>query len=319
MSKIKSEIRQHYFLKQSVIITPGRKNRPRDIQEEEITKKQDGCPFCRENLRGNEIVDRLDGHGKQKWQVAAIKNFFPALSLDNPRAYGKQEVIVETPFHERDLGRLPAEQIELVLKMFARRTAALQKIKKIDYVLCFKNQGPKSGATLSHTHSQILAAALVPENLKEEAGAVLNYRAENKTCPYCDIIKKEMKSPRKIWADKNMACFAPYASAYHYEAWIFPKRHLDNITALQEKEIKSLAKILKIVLVGLGQLGLSYNFFLHNVVSDPNQHFYLKIEPRDSIWGGVELGSGLIINSVRPEDAAKFYRQVAVKKSLRRI
>jgi len=105
-----------------------------------------------------------------------------------------------------------------------------------------------------------------------------------------------------------MAAFTPYASEYHYEAWIFAKRHLDNISKLNSSEFKSFAKALKKILLKLQKLNLSYNFFLHQVVSEKDQHFYLKIQPRDSVWAGIELGSGLVINSVPPEEAAKYYR-----------
>jgi UDPglucose--hexose-1-phosphate uridylyltransferase len=106
-----------------------------------------------------------------------------------------------------------------------------------------------------------------------------------------------------------MLCFAPYASEYHYEAWIFPRRHVDNITLLTKAEFSSLTHCLKIILNKMQELNLSFNLFLHNVISDKDQHFYIKIQPRDSVWAGVELGSGLVINSVPPEEAAKFYRE----------
>ena len=118
-----------------------------------------------------------------------------------------------------------------------------------------------------------------------------------------------MKSERKIFEDKFIAAFTPYASEYHYEAWIFPKRHLDNITKLNDEEFKSFAKALKIILLKLQKLDLSFNYFLHQVVSNRDQHLYLKIQPRDSVWAGIELGSGLVINSVPPEEAAEYYRK----------
>jgi len=118
-----------------------------------------------------------------------------------------------------------------------------------------------------------------------------------------------MKSERKVYEDRYAAAFTPYASQYHYETWIFTKRHLDNISRLNEKELRSFAKILKQVLTKMKSLDLSFNFFMHQVISDEDQHFYIKIQPRDSIWAGVELGSGVIINSVPPEEAAKFLRK----------
>ena len=83
----------------------------------------------------------------------------------------------------------------------------------------------------------------------------------------------------------------------------------DNITKLNDAEFQALARAMKRVLIKLDELNLAFNFFLHQVVSDHDQHFYLKIQPRESIWAGVELGSGLVINSIPPEEAAKFYRK----------
>ena len=105
-----------------------------------------------------------------------------------------------------------------------------------------------------------------------------------------------------------MIAFTPFASEYHYETWIFTKRHLDNITRLNDNEFKSFAHVLKKILTKLQALDLSFNFFMHQVISNHNQHFYMKIQPRESVWAGIELGSGLIINSVPPEYAAKFFR-----------
>jgi UDP-N-acetylglucosamine 1-carboxyvinyltransferase len=59
----------------------------------------------------------------------------------------------------------------------------------------------------------------------------------------------------------------------------------------------------------LKKLGLAYNYTCRQSVSNKHQHFCIKIEPRDSVWAGVELDAGLIINSVPPEEAAKYYRK----------
>ena len=150
---------------------------------------------------------------------------------------------------------------------------------------------------------------ILPPDLSEEFTAMRQYQQKHNRCPYCDIIKKEEKSSRRIYADKHIVAFAPYASAYHYETWIFPRRHIDNIVHLSKQETIALAEVLKRVLKKIYQLGLSYNFFLHQVVSNKNQHFYLKIQPREAIWGGVELGSGIIVNSLAPEKAAAYLRK----------
>lgn len=301
----KSEIRKDYFLNKYVIITPGRTARPRDVLEQTVYKKDAGCGFCQGKIEKPLLIQNFHANHDQ---VTVLKNKFPSVSLNNRQAYGAQEVIIETTEHGPDLAELSTEQIQAVLSVYAERTRVLAKNKKLDYILVFKNSGSKAGASLQHSHSQIFATKILPPDVLNELTAARAYHAQKNTCPYCDIIKKEITSPRRIYNDRLVSAIAPYASQFHYEAWIMAKRHLDNITRLTEKELHSFARALKQILNKLHYLGLSYNFFLHQVVSDTDQHFMLKIQPRDSIWAGVELGSGLIINSVSPESAAKFYR-----------
>ncbi|MEK7067708.1 MAG: hypothetical protein AAB956_01790 [Patescibacteria group bacterium] len=221
--------------------------------------------------------------------------------------------MIDTRRHGVELGELSESEILAVLTMYQWRTAALSKSasggKNLDYILVFKNNGSKAGASIAHAHSQVFAANIIPPDMQEEITASIHYQAKHQRNAYADIIAKEIKSPRKIYADKLIAAFCPYASQFHYEAWIFPRRLVDNITELTQPELKALAKMLKKILGKLHRLNLSYNFFMHQVISNPNQYFYLKIQPRDSIWAGVELGSGIVINSVAPESAAKYYRQ----------
>lgn len=302
----KSEIRKAYLQNKYVIISPKRAKRPYRQKEQTAIKAATSCFFCPENLDKNNIIDRIDINNH--WQVVSIANIFPAVSLDNPLAYGVQEVIIETPKHTPDLAEINVKNVKKVIEMYARRTKELSLNPKLDYILCFKNQGPKSGASIPHAHSQVFASKLLPPDISQELDLAERYHCKNQSCPYCDLIKKEVLSERLIWEDKNVIAIAPYASEYHYEAWIFTKRHLDNIAKLSPQEISSFAQAYHLILAKLYELDLSFNAFMHQVVSDRNQHFYFKIQPRDSIWAGVELGSGLIINTVPPEEAAKFYR-----------
>jgi UDPglucose--hexose-1-phosphate uridylyltransferase len=302
---LKSEIRKDYLLNKYVIITPGRAKRPRDIKEQTIISRVAHCPFCPEKINPKNTLDSLKA---PEGDILSVKNIFPAVSLDNKKAYGTQEVIIETTDHKKELHNLSEAQIVQLLKMYAKRTESISQIKNIEYILCFKNQGSKAGASIIHAHSQIFATDMLPPDIKEELELAQLYQNKYKSCVYCDIIKREMKSPRKIFEDNFIAAFAPYASQFHYETWIFTKRHLDNIAKLNDNEFKSFAKTLKKILLKLSKLNLSFNYFLHQVISNTDQHFYLKIQPRDSVWAGVELGSGLVINSVAPEQAAKFIR-----------
>ncbi len=304
---MKSEIRKDYFLNRYVIITPQRAKRPRDLKEKTILDPKIICPFCEEGIEKEYFIKTYNG-GKN-FSAKVLKNKFPVVTEDNAMAYGHQEVIIETPKHGLEFADLPISLIKKILEVYADRTNIISKDKKIDYVLVFKNDGGKAGASIFHAHSQIFASQILPLEVSEELQAMHQYQFDKRVCPYCEIIKKEEKSERKIFSNSEVVAFTPYASAYHYEAWIFPRRHLDNITSLNKKELVGFAQALKIILSKLNSLDISYNFFLHQVIRDTDQHFYLKIQPRESIWGGIELGSGMVINSVPPEEAAKFYRE----------
>jgi UDPglucose--hexose-1-phosphate uridylyltransferase len=302
----KSEFRKDYFLNKYVLITPGRAKRPEELHEKETADHRASCDFCPAELNYNNVLDRI-GKGK-KWRAAAIRNIFPALSLDNKKAYGAQEVIIETPVHNQPLALLDLAQIETILKMHIKRIKKLEKVKSIKYILNFKNHGARAGASREHSHSQIFASAFIPPEIEEEMLAAKSYLLQNKTCPYCEITKKEAGRPREIHSDRNIIAFSPYASQYHYEAWLMAKEHLSDITKLNEKQIKSLAIALKKILFKLHSINLPYNFFFYKIVNNKSGHFVLKIQPRGSTWAGVELGSGIAITSVSPETAAEYYR-----------
>jgi len=301
----KSEIRKDYLLDKYVIIAPRRSKRPEQIKEASVVVTQSD-PFTPDHLKKAKIIDSL---GKGKNQIVVLKNLFPAVALNNKKAYGTQEVIIETPDPSVRLPDLPVEHIVRLLTMYMRRIKAAMALPKVQYILCFKNEGASAGASIQHEHSQIFAADFLPPQVNEEIRLLDEYQKKYKSNFYSDLIKKEMKSRRRVYEDQNIAIFTPYASAYHYEVWIFTKRQVNSLTKLSKSEILSVAKGIKMILGKLKKVGLAYNYICRQVVSNRHQHFCLKIEPRGSVWAGVELDAGLIINSVPPEEAAKYYRK----------
>lgn len=307
---MKSELRKDYIQDKYVIISPGRKSRPHDVEAPQLVKRYErpeDSVFHPKNVRAIKSLYVLGS--EDDWQIKVIPNKFPAVTLGNPKAYGTQEVIIETPDPNLEMEDMPVEHIANILGTYAARTREIQKIKNIQYIIIFKNDGGWAGASVGHSHSQIFATDFIPPHLLDKSHKALSYKLRTGREPYGDIIAKEMKGPRAVWQDKHIACFTPYASMHNYECWIIPKRDIDNITQLQRPEIKSFAKILKHVIGHISDLGLPYNFYFHQVVYDENQHLYMKITPRAGFWAGVEIGSGIMINTVTPEEAAKFYRQ----------
>lgn len=305
-----SEIRKDYFLDRYVIIAPKRNKRPgKIIKKEEKSDKE--CYFCPAVVdqpgREKTIYEKKDSSGK--WQIKVIKNKFPAVELTNPKAYGEQEIVIETPEHNKELQDLPLAHIVDVLNVYIERYKELQKIEGISYTLVFKNEGGKAGASQPHAHSQIYALPVIPPKIADESAAMDDYIRKHNSCPYCDIIKAEEGGPREIYSDDHLFVVAPYASESAYGAWFIPKRHVHSMDFLNDEEKKSLAVSLKKILTKLDEIDVAYNYFFLNSLDLESHHMVLKLAPRPNIWAGLELGTGVILNPVPPEDAAKFYKE----------
>lgn len=307
-----SEIRKHYFLDRYVIIAPKRSARPHKLVKTD-TYSPDGCSFCPPQVDDPKLhtttyeLKDPDHHGK--WAVKVIKNDFPALSLDNIKAYGYQEVILETPVHGVELYELPIEDIKNVFDVYINRYLYASKLEGIKHTILFKNEGGKAGSSVDHSHSQLIALPLVPPKLAREADAMDRYTEKHQSCPYCDIIKSEKGGPRVIWEDEHLFVLAPYASENPYTAWLIPKRHVHSIEFLHENEKDSIAHALKKMLKRLDEVDVSYNYFFQNSLDCESHHMILKLDPRPNVWAGLELGTGVIINPIPPEDVPDFYNQ----------
>jgi UDPglucose--hexose-1-phosphate uridylyltransferase len=306
---MQSELRKDYIQDRYVLIAPGRAKRPHEIVEKDEPQHapKDRCHFCPDRVNYSEERGRRGGVGHD-WKALSLINAFPVVTLDNPKAYGAQEVIVDTPDHEQTFEEMPLEHTVQLLELYQDRVSALSALPNIQYVLTFKNHGGRAGASIHHSHSQVFATGFLPSQLFDKSRKTHEYMIQHGRCAYCDILQKEKSDTRWIWSDKHIACFAPYASMHNYEVWVMPWRHMDNITDLHSDELTSLAHALQSVVRQIVGLGLPYNFYCHQVIFDAAQHMYIKIIPRGSMWAGVEIGSGLIINTIPPEEAAAYYR-----------
>jgi UDPglucose--hexose-1-phosphate uridylyltransferase len=302
-----SEIRRHYYLNRYVVIAPKRHLRPDSFGKDQDSHKTETVSSPALELEpATYQIASADGN----WQVKVVANGFPALSLDNPNAYGRQEIIIETPQHNLEFSELTVEQITRIFDVYVNRLDALSKIPGIQYVSVFKNDGPKAGASIAHAHSQVVAWPLIPPDLEAEADIVDQYRTIHDTCPHCDIITWELsQSDRIITQDEFMVAISPYATRVPFGAWILPRRHCSNLSELNPSERQSLAAILKNLTSCLDESKISFNFFLQNSLPGREQHFVLRLEPRLSIWAGGEFSTGIVINMVPPEFASLWYQK----------
>jgi UDPglucose--hexose-1-phosphate uridylyltransferase len=153
-----------------------------------------------------------------------------------------------------------------------------------------------------------MALPFLPPKTEKEGRDYNRYRLEHATCPYCDVIIKETDKPRVIWEDENVFVLAPYASPNPYGAWILPRRHVRFLGDLTRSEKESIAIAFKLLLNKLDDYGIPYNYFIENAVNQEDYHMHIKLVPRPDTWGGLEMGTGIIVNPIAPEFAAKIYR-----------
>lgn len=307
-----SEIRKHYYLDRYVVIAPKRNLKPDSFGGVSSPHKIEtaSSPAIENDPSIYEVKDKAG-----RWQVKVIDNLYPALSLDNPKAYGKQEIVIETPEHNLEFSELSIPHIEQIFQVYAHRIKALNDIKDIRYVSVFKNDGPRAGASIAHAHSQIAAVPIIPPHLASESAQIEAYRSKYESCPHCDVINWETQQKvRVIQEDKHLLAISPYAGRYPFGAWLMPRRHVTNFTELAPEELHSMAVILKKITSALDKAGISFNFFLHDSLPEFQNHFILQVEPRGTPWAGFEISTGLIINPVAPEYAASWYRAEASNK-----
>jgi len=302
---IETEVRRDYLYDNLVIIAPNRGKRPYDTRDGgHMLIETASSPRLDRNVGVSELKD-----ANGDWIVKVVENKFPSLTSDNPQAYGKQEIVIDTPLASTPFSHLSIEQITNVLKVYQQRTEKLLNQNGIEYVLVFRNDGYESGASLAHAHSQIFALPVVPQKFQHESELIDKYIENNHRNPFDDIIGYEKRSKKRVVCeDDEFLVFCPYASQWPFELWILPKKQITVSTELDNNQLKSIAKYLKQYLKKLNQHKISFNIYLENGIN-ANHRFCIKICGRSNVWGGFELATGIVINTVPPESAAKWFKK----------
>ncbi len=200
------------------------------------------CPFCpgREDLTPPEVFAyRQSGvRNGPGWELRVVPNKFPALQVeggldregegmfDRMNGIGAHEVIIETPDHHKTLASMSDGEIERALSAFRERVRDLRQDRRLRYILLFKNHGGSAGATLEHSHSQLIALPIVPAFVREEIDGARRHFALKERCVFCDIVHQELATgSRVILENADMVAIAPYAPRFPFETWLVPRRH----------------------------------------------------------------------------------------------
>ena len=231
---------------------------------------------------------------------------------------GAHEVIIESPEHDRELGRLPVAAVEEVLRAYRDRIADLKRDDRFRAVLVFRNRGVEAGATLEHPHSQLVATPVVPLVVADELHHSRAYHDYRERCLFCDILRQETEDGTRIVVESERAvAFVPFAARLPFETWVLPRRHTAAFEQSRDDDLRDVAATLRTV---LGKLDRSladppYNLVLHSapfgVGESPSYHWHFEILPRLSGLAAFELGGGFYVNPVPPEDAGRVLRGTA--------
>jgi UDPglucose--hexose-1-phosphate uridylyltransferase len=331
------ELRKDPITGRWVIIATDRAKRPTDFVREKVEIHGSGfCPFC----YGNETKTppeihayRPDGSAKDTpgWTLRVVPNKFPALGIegtlnrqaeglyDKMNGIGAHEVIIETPDHQSTLASLPARAVEDVLWAYRDRILDLKKDRRFKYILIFKNHGEPAGASLEHTHSQLIALPVVPKRVSEEVGNSREYYNFKERCIFCDIIRQESQDIVRVIAENaGFIALSPFAPRFPFEMWVLPKTHQSAFEESQKPEFEHLAFMLKDLLMRLDRVldSPAYNYILHTSpfpeVSNDYYHWHFEIMPKLTKVAGFEWGTGFYINPTPPEESARFLREAVV-------
>ncbi len=329
-----SDLRKDPVLGRWVIIAEERAKRPSDYRTGTPEPKEAPkmCPFCEgnEHMTPPEIIAyrRKDTKANERgWWLRVVPNKYPALAIegdigkrglgiyDKMNGIGAHEVIIETNEHKLSLTGIADSGVRDMVWAYRDRLVDLRRDNRFVYGLVFKNVGQAAGATMEHTHSQLIVTPTIPSIPMREMNGCSDFFKFRGRCIYCDMIEQEIdQGARLVMETADFIAFTPFASRFPFETWILPKGHKSHFEDVDGTEVEGLSFILKSVLKRLEDTLCSppYNYMIHTSPFDLGflsyYHWHIEIIPRLSNVAGFEWGSGFYINPVPPESAAMHLR-----------
>jgi len=323
------ETRWNLLTNQWIAYAPERSDRPRRTSTDNAAPSLDndrpveGCPFCpgHEDMLPT-VLWQLDG-GAGAWRTRAVPNKFSALTSHPPPdspppsplyksrpSVGRQEVLIETPFHHRAPHHFAPAEMDALLHTYLKRYREARGAGL--YPFLFRNHGASAGASIDHPHSQLIASAFKPVDIQQEEARAKTYYDEHGRCPYCALIEAESQAEERLVATTDTwVAFVPYAAKVPYEVWLLPRSHNPEFGRTSPDERSALAEMLVDILSRLhnGVDNPAYNLFVRTALSHeteaPHLHWSVRIQPRISVDAGFERSTGVQINPSIPErDAA---------------
>jgi UDPglucose--hexose-1-phosphate uridylyltransferase len=234
------------------------------------------------------------------------------VALAQARATGSWRTIVAPPGEHRPLHAVGNEMIEALIGHARDALADARSTGQTEYLQVVQNWGAQAGARTNHLCLDLYDLPQIPHRIAEELGGAARFVIREGECPFCRLVRDESRRPdRLVWQDASNIAFAPYASRSPFEVWIVPRRHEADFGRAAQPDIAATAEALRQVLSRLATSldGPPHNLVLHTAPLreqvDATYHWHWEIHPRLREIAGLELGTGLPVNPVSPEDAVE--------------
>ncbi len=265
------------------------------------------------------------------WSVRVVPNLYPALSageLDGAEdpltagrgepdlfssrpALGAHEVIVNAPDPVSSLAELAPEQVETAMSVWRERS---REHREAAYVHVIVNEGKEAGASLPHTHAQLYALPFVPAQVARERERFTAYwqRTQGRNL-LGDLLQEEVKRRERLVAvDDEAVALCPFGARVPFHFQVVPRRPAARFAddgALGGRMLHEALVRLRAALGGLPPL----NMWVRTAPRDA-EHFCWRIDvlPRLAQLAGLEIGAGVHLNVLAPEDAAARLRDASV-------
>jgi UDPglucose--hexose-1-phosphate uridylyltransferase len=231
------------------------------------------------------------------------------VALTHARASGSWRTVVAPPREHRPLHAVGSDVIEGLLDGCRVAIAQARDRGTTEYLQVLQNWGAQAGARTNHLCLDLYDLPQVPHRVAEELGGAARFVIREAECPYCRLVREEtVHGNRLVYEDGGSVAFAPYASRSPFEVWVVPRRHASDFGEASAADVRSTAEALRQVLSRLARLdGPPYNLVLHTAPLkervEQTYHWHWEIHPRLREIAGLELGTGLPVNPVSPEDA----------------
>jgi UDPglucose--hexose-1-phosphate uridylyltransferase len=308
------ELRRDELSGRWVLLAPGRAARPYTFgSPAPDAPGPDACPFCPGNEHSTppEVCRTGDGAPDTPgWRVRVVPNLYPIVGGADagPGATGAHEVVVLSPVHDHSFAQLDDVQATEVLTVLRDRSRFHLDAGRT-FVQVVINHGRAAGASIDHPHAQLIALDLMPPAVTE---ALERFGAAGRDLVVTDL--DDAGDALRV-LDGPVAAWCPNAASTPYELRIALR---DGGARFADTGDGQIAAVAGTVRSALGRLATTlgdvpYNLVVHTAppaVAPGAFHWYVEVQTRMTIVAGFEQGTGILVNTTPPEDAAQRLRSV---------